>query len=344
VKVGLIARGEDRGLGIQTWEFYRHVKPDKVLLIDMGALAGGFALHDERYPTAERAVFERGELPEEQVRAWLEGLDVVYTAETFYDWRLVAWAAEQGVATVCHINPEFYRHGKDDLPVPSAWWAPTPWRLVYLPETTRVVRYPVALERFHVKPDVHDGPCRWLHVMGRRAAGDRNGTLALMVALRRLGRPARIAIASQERRLATIRSRSRHVTVENRPGGIRHYWDLYDGADMLVMPRRYGGLCLPVQEAMAAGLGVVMPDIEPNDCWPTVRVPARPAGTLQVSAGELRLYDTAPGELARTMDRFADPEERLKAQQQARQWAEWHSWEQLLPLYRTELARAAERP
>ena len=40
--------------------------------------------------------------------------------------------------------------------------------------------------------------------------------------------------------------------VNVRIGGVANYWDAYDGYDALVLPRRYGGLCLPVQEGMAA--------------------------------------------------------------------------------------------
>ena len=43
MRVGLIARAEDRGLGVQTWEWSRGMRPDETLIVDMGELGGGHA-------------------------------------------------------------------------------------------------------------------------------------------------------------------------------------------------------------------------------------------------------------------------------------------------------------
>ena len=40
--------------------------------------------------------------------------------------------------------------------------------------------------------------------------------------------------------------------------------DLYKNFDALILPRRYGGLCLPMNEALMSGLPVIMTDISPN--------------------------------------------------------------------------------
>ena len=42
-------------------------------------------------------------------------------------------------------------------------------------------------------------------------------------------------------------------------------WRLYAGFDALIMPRRYGGLCLPCNESLTSGLPVIMPNTSPND-------------------------------------------------------------------------------
>jgi glycosyltransferase involved in cell wall biosynthesis len=41
--------------------------------------------------------------------------------------------------------------------------------------------------------------------------------------------------------------------------------DLYNGYDAMVLPRRYAGLCLPMNEALISGLPVFMTDISPNN-------------------------------------------------------------------------------
>lgn len=343
MRVGMVARAEDRGLGILTWEFHRHLQPDRTLVIDMGPLARGFEPHLDRYPDATVVPFDGATLPEAEVRAWLDGLDVLYSAETFYDWHLVEWAREAGVATVLHVMPEFYRHATEgELPHPDAVWAPTPWRLDSLPERTRLVPVPVATDRFTTRPEP-TGQLRVLHVAGHRAAGDRNGTLQLAQALRRVREPMTVRLLTQDPRLPSMRT-APGVELVIEAGGRGDYWDLYADADVMVLPRRYGGLSLPVQEAMAAGLAVVMPDVSPNDWWPTIRVPATSRGELNTPAGPVRLYAANPDRLARQLDHLASAPSAVRvAQGKARNWAARHSWTQLAPRYIAELERAADR-
>ena len=40
MKLGLIARADNTGLGMQTWEFYRAMKPEKTLVVDISAMNG----------------------------------------------------------------------------------------------------------------------------------------------------------------------------------------------------------------------------------------------------------------------------------------------------------------
>ena len=340
VKVGLLARSEDRGLGLQSWEFFRHMHPDRTLHVDMGELARGFPSHPERFPGATNVRFEGGQFDRTTIRNWLDGLDVVVSCETFYDWRMVDWARDMGVATVCQVNPEFYKHDIERASHPTAWWAPSPWLIDRLPDTTRLVPVPVAAERFPMTIPERTDRLRVLHIAGHRAANDRNGTLQLLTALRAVSEPMLVRLLSQDSRLP--RNRPRHgVEVVNEAGGRENYWDLYDDADVLVLPRRYGGLCLPVQEAMASGLAVVMTDCPPNDWWPTIRTRAPIRGTMNTGLGKLPMHAAEPRDLARMLSRLAaEPEFVTDYQARSLGWAETHSWDALRPLYETELARA----
>jgi glycosyltransferase involved in cell wall biosynthesis len=40
---------------------------------------------------------------------------------------------------------------------------------------------------------------------------------------------------------------------------------MYDGFDAMILPRRYAGLCLPMNEALMSALPVFMTDISPNN-------------------------------------------------------------------------------
>lgn len=348
MRIGLIVRAEERGLGIQTYEAWRHLSPAKTLLVDVGTeRAFGFDGRPERYPDA--TVFHAPDLrfDEKRTRDWLEGLDVVWSAETFYDWRMCDWARDMGVRTVCHANPELWPHYRYPFPEPDAWWVATPWRLEHLPPRTRVVPHPVALDRFetgdHLGPyDTWDGPLRVLHVVGRAAIGDRNGTATLLEAVRNLRRPMDITVASQRPdELGNLPAGNRRHRVFLRTmGPTREYPQLYEQQDVLVLPRRYGGLCLPVQEALGAGLAVVMSDCSPNEIWPGERVLAKPGITIEMLGGVIDTWNTDPVGLANVLNELSSNREALKAARQASwDWALLHSWEALRDTWLDEFDR-----
>ncbi len=340
MQVGLIARADDRGLGHMTWEFHRHLAPARTLVVrEPGAEARGFHPHLDRYPDATVVRFDGGLLPEAEVRDWLQGLDVLYSAETFYDWHLVDWAELAGVATVLHVMPEFHHH---HVPPTTAVWAPTPWRLQHLPAYTRLVPVPVATDRFPMAAPARAEQLRVLHTAGHRAAADRNGTTQLLQALRRTRQPMAVRLTTQDAALPRG-ALPRTIALQAEVGGRAGYWELYADADVLVLPRRYGGLCLPVQEAMAAGLAVVLPDTSPNDWWPALLTPGRDRGNITTAAGHLPLFAADPQQLGAQLDQLATEPDLLATLQHASlAWAQAHSWAELAELYRAELARAAD--
>lgn len=339
MRVGLVARSESRGLGNMSVEWYRHMQPDRVLVvIPDGVRHNHLTSHLDWYPGATPVRFSRAGLPETICREWLDGLDVVYAPETFYDWRFCRWAREQGVATVCHVMPEWMR--AEWAAEPTAWWAPTSWRLDLLPETTRLVPVPIATDRF--PGNQHErapGPFRWLHVAGA-GEQDRNGTLALLDTARALDPGQTVTVHSQFPGYEPLADNTivDHTDVPN-------YWDVYAGFDAMVMPRRYAGLCLPVLEAFGAGLPVVMTDMSPQNAdWPVETVPV----TSGTSPPRLFVHDIPSGnvdvhELAATMNRWANnPAEVEAARARVSEYAGANSWEQRAPEIRAELERAAD--
>lgn len=346
MKVGLIARSEDRGLGNLTFEWAQHMHPDRVLVIVPNH---PIIQRAERYPGATFMRWDHhgsGELEEEAVREWLRGLDVVYSAETFYDWRICDWARDLGVRTVCHAMPEYYRHGAPNPPAPpDVWWTPTRWRLNTLPRSTRVVPVPIATERFTRNSErvVRNSPPRWLHVAGARAAADRNGTRIVLGALMHMIRDHRVRICTQDRSLARFRSRDR-VAVSVMASPAAEYWELYGDADALVLPRRYAGLSLPVLEAMGAGLAVVMTDVEPQRSeWPIIGLDATIRGSINTASGPIRLAEVPVRTLAAKLDWLADhPDEIASARHRSSSFASAHSWSNLADVHLDELVRALE--
>lgn len=335
MKIGLIGRADERGLGHITREFYRHVQPARTLIVQ--PTLSRHEQHREWYqPTDESRVSyvtwgERRDFPDEPLGRWMSGLDVIYGAETFYDDRVPRLAREAGVATVLHVNPEFYRRGVSDQA--TAVWNQSPWLHDRLRGDAEVVPIPVATDRFSPSPPNKDGLLRVLHIAGNVAAHDRNGTVAAVAAAKRCTGIEFTVMA--QGRLPGVPS-----TV--RPSG--DYWTLYSGFDVLVMPRRYAGQCLPVQEALAAGLAVVMTDCPPNDWWPIERAAATPGGTIKTPGGKVPVFNADVAALADAIQRFADDREALTAAREAGlAWARANSWESLLGEYLSRLEATVKR-
>ena len=326
-----------------SWAAYRHLRPERCLVIDMGSIARGFAQHFDRYPGERIVTFDGHSLPEAQVKGWLRGLDVVLTFETAYDWRMVTWAHDLGVATTVMVMPEFHKHGhQPELPSPTQWWAPTTWRLDLLPEGTPVVPVPVEQDVFPLTPAGVGERLQVVHVAGHRAAGDRNGTLALFVAAQRVTQPMDIYVHTQDEHLPRVRNLKPGVALHLLPGGKRTRPELYEGMHLHVLPRRYGGLCLPAQESLASGLGLVMTQTSPNpQTWPIVQLRGHWEGRQATPSGEVRSFAADAVFLAHTLDTLArNPERVVELQTAGVAWAKAHSWDQLGPMYRERLALA----
>jgi hypothetical protein len=342
-RIGIVARSENRGLGHLTWEAWRHLDGASALVVSIGQqLNHGFDEHFDRY-YGERTYFtkwDNGRLEEPVVREWLRHLDVVYVAETAYDRRLYDWARDAGVATVLHTMPEL--HHLDEADVADVVWCPTPWRLAEIAKRTtrpvRLVPFPVAIEHFAGGSDAARQSVNVLHVAGRAAYGDRNGTKIAAAASHLFVRGGvNYGVTSQDETVPLGAGRRLMTTLR--------YWQLYAGADILLMPRRFGGLCLPIQEASAAGLAVVALDTEPHDWYGCADVEAEVVGQFETGSGTVDIHGADPSHVADAVlfvarGHFGGERILVERRGKAREWAEDHSWEKLLPTWHDALDEA----
>ena len=353
-RIGLIARADDTGLGHQSWEFHRHMSPTKTLIIDLeGQSASGKDLtaHPERFPGNTTVVFGipcRGVIEE-----WLEGLDVLFTMETPYNYEFYSIAREKGIRTVLQANYELldYLHDgphQDHLPdilvMPSTWCLPLVkhrlgdrMKVVYLP-------VPIPTDRWD-KPSTDTGSCRrLLHVAGYPAIGDRNGTRNLLDALRYVQSRITVTLTCQRPGYlgSLIQPGQDHgnasLVIDSAPRD--NYWDLYADHDVLVLPRRYGGLCLPLNEALGAGLPAIMPDIPPNNDWlPLEWLTSARVGDTVMMKTLVDLYQSDPRDLAAHIDRMVyDEDFYSRCQHQARELSLEYSWDSLIGYYQEVLS------
>jgi len=353
MRVGLLAYSTDTGLGHQTLEFYRHMKPHKTLVCDLRRF-NGMDTHHERYPDAQVV---RG-IPDCNAMDWLtDDVDAVFVAETPLNFCLFEKAKQKGVVAIQQYNFEFldfFRH--PDWEAPGILAAPTLWNIDKVRELNKapVVEWPVPVNR-ELIPFRKIEQCRtFVHVVGRPAVHDRNGTIAFLQAARKIGGRFNYKVFVQNpidaRAIEYFEPVRRELERAQGDLGIeviydtKDYKDIYSSGDVLVMPRKYGGLCLPMQEALSAGMPVVMTDISPNnDRLPKewlVKADYRGQFFAHV---DIDYYEADVNYLTFAMLQFGESEFMKKANIMANEIAEGLSWEKLKVVYENLIEQVCQR-
>jgi hypothetical protein len=345
VRIGVLVRAEHRGLGIQTRAVADALNADRVLWVEPRPASWSQHPNLFAHHQVTHTAWKRGWLDEPTVRRWLEGLDVVYTAETAYDPRLPDWCADAGCALVRHANPEQLASDEVDEAGSTVWWSATDWRLEHMPPGTRVVPMPVDLPAdFALDANDDAKPLRFVHSMGHYAEGDRAGTEVVVEAVRRLEHRCRVDVFCQDRRMSAVFKAPDGVDLRVRTRGVADRWDQFRDADVLLLPRRYGGLSLPTLEALAAGLVVVMPDCSPNRAWPGSKIRVDGWRKVRMRCGRVPAAEPSSSHLAQIMNGLcARPDRVATWKAESKAWAEANSWDALRPMWLDELDRACRR-
>lgn len=334
----MIARGDRGGLANMLHEFAVHMRPERVLLMDLGQYGRGPTDPSKFDGLDVRIVRGLDTSPED--RAWLiEGSDVIYTAETAYGDDLWGEGRRAGVPTVLHVMPELY------LPTRAAdhIWLPTHWEEHRFPGAT-VMRVPVAAERFTSKLRA---PARHFVHLAAPAMRDRNGTNIVLAALPYIESEIKFTLIGFD---SQVQSPRPNLELVIQAESVPDYWRLFpDDADVLVLPRRFAGLSLPVQEAWARGMPAVMTAIEPQRSWAGVAdVPPRFNGErVAMGSGTFDVVPCDPRELARVIDHVAQDVRFAEGlSTMAQDHAGAISWDRYEPIYREafEAVLRAGRP
>lgn len=314
------ARADHRGLATLTALIHRHLQPAKTVVVDMGRHSPT-AFHPVQYPGAETVAYDDLRAGNYNIDAFLDGLDVVVCFEVPYDDRLWDTARRRGVRTVCLVMPEldpWARH--PELPRPDVIGLPTPWLAERYTDAAWLPVPAAQLALIPPGPDV-------VHV-GALAMADRNGTRAVIEASART-RSSIVVRCQQAPDWPHHRAMVEVADVESSE-------DLFVGAALVVMPRRYGGLSLTIQEAMSAGLPVVVADTDPYALTlpPEATVSAVRGRDLHAKGGSIPTWDTDPQDLAAKIDTvMADADLRHYLAAASAEWATQNQWERLRPLW-----------
>jgi hypothetical protein len=335
MRLGLVAYGTKTGLGYQTAALHQQLQPAKTLLLDLSRHKG-MPLHREWFEGGHVRVADGA--PRGEDMQWiLTDIDLILMCESPLSWDLVTHARNYGIRTVVQYNYEFLDHlRRPELPAPTVWASPSLWNVERLtgPTFGRVWPLPVPV-------DTDDIPQREVtearvfgHVGGRPTIADRNGTLDFI-------ETARACADLDARWLLWCQQPTQEVldAIQGSPvelcGEATRRADMFAEVDVMIRPRRFGGLCLPTQEACAAGIPSVMTDVDPNNRWlpPGWLVPAKPAGVVRAKA-DVELWSVDRDALeAKVRELHGSPDIVRNMAGEARSLGAGLSWDVMRPVY-----------
>lgn len=265
----MIVRMDDSGLGNQTRNLAYMLKPSRLLIINSKSF-NGRDQHPEWYDGWEDKIETDGFPSKKHMNDFLEGMDVILTCEIPYGYDLFTFADMKGVRTYLQYNYEFLDYLlHPNLPKPTMLIAPSEWCLDQVYGVTQMfptlLRPPIFLNDFKKAREINvsrdaSGTKKLLHVVGSGAIHDRNGTKSVIEAAEKSMANFTLTIKSQ----VPIEPMSNNPKIIYSVSNVKDSSELYEDFDAMILPRRYGGLCLPMNEAMASALPVFMTDIEPN--------------------------------------------------------------------------------
>lgn len=263
--LGIIARMDlGSGLQSQSLNLCKMLKPDKVLLIDSSPFNEAKQVPElyEGFNTDKAWGFPQMDV----YRTWLQGLTHILTAETFYNDNVINYCLRNNIKTYVQPNYEFMDAMVQPRTAPTMYLMPSYWKLeevraqypetVYLPPPL----FPNDFKKARDANFKRSGK-RFLHIVGKYASKDRNGTKSLIEALKYTTEDFELVIRTQSELDFWTDDPRVKLEIKN----VEETQELYTDFDAMILPRRYGGLCLPMNEALMSGLPVIMTDISPNN-------------------------------------------------------------------------------
>ncbi len=125
--------------------------------------------------------------------------------------------------------------------------------------------------------------------------------------------------------------------IEVKVANFKNYWQLWKEGDVLIYPQGVNGICLPIVEAMASGMGVITTDIYPfNEYFPKELL-FKPSKSFKTRLGanlmEVEDFVIEPKAIAEKIDEWAN-KDISKFSEYGKTWAIDNSWDVLRSRYK----------
>ena len=265
-KLGILARMDDSGLGNQTKRLVDFLKPEKVLVIDSTPFGKNKVQHRDWYKDYN-AFGIKGFPTNNDVEIFGKDLTHFFCCENPHNFHFYVYGKRKNYKTYCQTNYEFCDNLNRLVPLPDKFIMPSYWYLEDMQHrfgNDRVLYLPPPLDLSKFDSETNKARSyRFLHIVGTLAEHDRNGTLDLLSIIKYIPYDFKLVVRSQHQLPSEYIIKDERIVYEI--GNVQNPADMYKGFDALILPRRYGGLCLTCNEALASGLPVIMPDISPNN-------------------------------------------------------------------------------
>jgi glycosyltransferase involved in cell wall biosynthesis len=317
MNIGLIAYSSNTGLGYQTYEFAKHIECSAILVVDLSCF-NNMEVHHNRFDELSKNIRITHSIPDQEDIEWLcSKSEVIFLCETPLNYKLFTIAREYKTKTILQYNYEFLNYFRDrNLPPPDLLVSPSLWNIDKVRELdiAPVEFLPVPINLKNIKFREIREVNKFFHITGRPAIHDRNGSVEFLEACILLGdrfeyeiyiqSPKELQTEKNFHEIKATLDRAKsilgdrlfvHFDIENNN-------DMYLNGDVLVLPRKYGGLCLPMKESLSAGIPIIMTNISPNDKilpsnW---LVDTNYCGDLETHS-KIPMYETNANELAYKM-------------------------------------------
>lgn len=320
MKLGIIARCDDSGLGNQTHELVKMLDPYKIFLIDSSSFNG----HTQHYDwyQGKNVMRVAGFPAKNTVLNFLRDVNVVLSCEIFYHKNFVELARNKNIKTILQYNYEFldYLQNKNKA-LPNLFLSPSYWkidevrqefggktRIDYLPPPTD----PSLFEE-NKKINLSNSK-KILHVAGKVAIHDRNGTDSVLEMMKYCKEDFELVIRGQSGLSLNVNDDRIKIILGNE----KNRQDLYKGYDAMILPRRYAGLCLPMNEALMSGLPVFMTNISPNNkILPEEWLADSELSGSFMAKSMIDIYNANPEHLASIVDNYIKIKNKEQIKEQA---------------------------
>lgn len=355
MRIGSLCYATNQGLGILAKDFYDHRIITDFFIVGHSSHPNQLSWYPQGTPLVPISQLMR-EPHYSTIRDFCKSVDVMLFFETPFDWSLLQFCRQHNVKTAImpmhECMPRIISHQPDLWLCPSLLdlqWADKSFKFQFKEYLAKFL--PVPVDTTKVQWRQRTTAKVFVHNAGNGSFRDRNGTELLFEAMRFLKSDAKFIIRSQKdfRCPPWVWERQIAGATKSVP-----FDQLYSEGDAFIFCEKWNGLCLPLQEARAAGMLVIAGDRFPINTWlPRTAKSANDEGFCLLPPSSIikgrigsayQEFDEArydPKQLAQLIDFWYG--RNIEAySKEGREWAQKNSWEILGPQSKQVLEELCE--